>query len=825
MNKWYGGTKTEMERLLKDAQALTGIKYDISNLSDVYSAIHVIQEELGIAGTTAKEAEKTITGSANMMKAAWQNVLSAIAGGGDLDRAINNLVFSVSKYFENIVPVVQRSLVGIGRLIEQVAPLLVENVASALIQAIPSLINAVYQMIVGLAKGIWQGIKALFTGGSGNVTADIQTSVGGISDSLSDAATGMEELGNATEKAGKQAQKATASFDTLQTISSGGSGGGASSLAESLADKIGTPSVTSEMSIISEDESQITFLDEILEKLQPIKEIFLSGFWEGFANADFTPIQTAISSIEQSWKEIFSSEQLQKSAETLNTEFVEALGKVVGGFASIGTTIATNLVGGFSIYLSDNKEYIQSSIASLFDASALLSESVGNLWVTFVDIFSGFASTEGQELTASILTLFANIGLEVVNFGITAGANFVSAMTDSISAKQADLQKGLENLLKSFSDFLNNLTKNFADTWSKIKQSLQNSATNLGKLFGQMLADFLSAVNTWSPQLLDEWSKTFDDIWDDLTIGIEAATKAWEDFTATLQKLWEDHGAKILEDVGEFSDSLTTQFQSIYDNILSPIIEPFLENMSWLWDDHISKMIESVGGFIAKLADGAMDMYNTFAVPIQTFIQTVIAPAWSFLSEQIIGSISTAIAFLTDGISNITNLFGGLIDWITGVFTGNWEKAWEGVKTVFKTIVDGFVSVFKLPINLMIDLLNGFIAGINKIKIPDWVPAVGGKGFSIPKIPKLAQGAVLPANQPFLAVVGDQRQGTNIEAPANLIKQMALEAIQESGFTGGQTVREEHYYLDETELMSVIYRLVRGGERLNGENLVVGGAF
>ena len=95
-----------MERLLKDAQALTGVKYDINNLADVYSAIHAIQEELGITGTTAKEAEKTIQGSANMMKAAWQNVLSAIAGGGDLDTAINNLVYSIQKYFENIVPVV-----------------------------------------------------------------------------------------------------------------------------------------------------------------------------------------------------------------------------------------------------------------------------------------------------------------------------------------------------------------------------------------------------------------------------------------------------------------------------------------------------------------------------------------------------------------------------------------------------------------------------------------------------------------------------------------------------------------------------------------------
>ena len=86
----YGGTKTEMERLLKDAEKLTGEKYDIDNLGDVYNAIHAIQVELGVAETTANEAEKTITGAANMTKAAWKNVLTAIAGGGDLKQAINN---------------------------------------------------------------------------------------------------------------------------------------------------------------------------------------------------------------------------------------------------------------------------------------------------------------------------------------------------------------------------------------------------------------------------------------------------------------------------------------------------------------------------------------------------------------------------------------------------------------------------------------------------------------------------------------------------------------------------------------------------------------
>ena len=207
----YGGTKTEMERLLRDAEALTGTKYDINNLADVYSAIHAIQEELGITGTTAKEAEKTITGSANMMKAAWQNVLSAIAGGGDLDKAINNLVYSIQKYFENIMPVVERSLQGIGQLIERVAPMLVQTVARALIKAIPSLLNAVYQMIIGLAKGIYQGIIDLFKGGAQKV---VEAQTNEIAQSVEN----QNALTEAVEETAKAQKGALAGFDEINTL-------------------------------------------------------------------------------------------------------------------------------------------------------------------------------------------------------------------------------------------------------------------------------------------------------------------------------------------------------------------------------------------------------------------------------------------------------------------------------------------------------------------------------------------------------------------------------------------------------------------------------
>jgi hypothetical protein len=207
----YGGTKTEMERLLKDAEAFSGVKYDINNLGDVYNAIHQIQKKLDITGTTAKEAEKTITGSATMMKASWNNLLTAISGGGSLDAAINNMVYSLEKYMENLLPVAERALEGIGYAVERIAPLLIERISAAIIRAIPSLLNAVYKMIIGLAQGVYQGVKALFTGGTTNV---LEKQLAQISDSVDK----QNALTDAVEETEKAVKKSLAGFDELNII-------------------------------------------------------------------------------------------------------------------------------------------------------------------------------------------------------------------------------------------------------------------------------------------------------------------------------------------------------------------------------------------------------------------------------------------------------------------------------------------------------------------------------------------------------------------------------------------------------------------------------
>lgn len=143
----YGGTKSEMERLLKDAQKVTGVKYDINNLNDVYQAIHVIQGELGVTGTTAKEASTTIQGSVAAMKSSWQNMLTGIADdNADFEGLVNNLVDSIGTAAENIMPRVKIIIDGIIALIPQLTEKIIEH--------LPEIMNAGSEIITQLIDSI-----------------------------------------------------------------------------------------------------------------------------------------------------------------------------------------------------------------------------------------------------------------------------------------------------------------------------------------------------------------------------------------------------------------------------------------------------------------------------------------------------------------------------------------------------------------------------------------------------------------------------------------------------------------------------------------------
>lgn len=149
----YGGTKTEMERLLADAEKLTGIHYDIENLSDVYSAIHAVQEEIGITGTTALEAKETVSGSFNAMKAAWGNLLGALAMGDGVGEAMQNLGSTIATFLiDNLLPMLGRILAGIPELVAGVISAIVPKIAEGVPQLLTSVGEAVTRMVQAIGE-------------------------------------------------------------------------------------------------------------------------------------------------------------------------------------------------------------------------------------------------------------------------------------------------------------------------------------------------------------------------------------------------------------------------------------------------------------------------------------------------------------------------------------------------------------------------------------------------------------------------------------------------------------------------------------------------
>lgn len=172
----YGGTKSEMERLLADAEKFSGVKYDINNLNDVYQAIHVVQTEMGITGTTAKEANETISGSFGAMKSAWENLLTGLAdGNANIGDLINNLVDSVITASDNVLPIIDNIVNSVMEALPTILNSIIEklpeflqqgtNIINSLIQGIqanlPSIMSAVMQIVTMIINTVIQNLPQI----------------------------------------------------------------------------------------------------------------------------------------------------------------------------------------------------------------------------------------------------------------------------------------------------------------------------------------------------------------------------------------------------------------------------------------------------------------------------------------------------------------------------------------------------------------------------------------------------------------------------------------------------------------------------------------
>lgn len=281
-----------------------------------------------------------------------------------------------------------------------------------------------------------------------------------------------------------------------------------------------------------------------------------------------------------------------------------------------------------------------------------------------------------------------------------------------------------------------------------------------------------------------------------LTLALQECQQMFEDMMQGISTNWETYGGGLLAGFREFQDGVYLLWDYIYSRIIDPVVTNIGSKFAWLWDTSLKPLWDNLVEFGLSVADNLLYLWNSCLAPALMWLVHVFGPAVSTVINTVADVFFVLVAVVADVIGGILKALDGLIQFVAGVFTGNWERAWEGIAKFFGGIWDAIWGIIRGVINLVISAINLLIGAIYSVLaaivngIGGVAKAVGklvGKnwGFSMPsvtpRIPLLAQGAVLPANKPFLAMVGDQKNGTNIEAPLETIKQALAEVLQDNG--------------------------------------------
>ena len=182
----YGGTKEEMQRLLDEAEKISGIEYDISSYADIVDAIHVVQTEMGITGTTAKEASTTVQGSIASMKSAYENFVIGLGDqNADIAELSTKLLESAEVVAGNLLPVIENILSSIGTMMQEKGPEMIEKFVSYAIEKLPQIIELGLKMVLSLVKGLANNLPKLVSSVLDMIATIVKTFVSSIPDIVS----------------------------------------------------------------------------------------------------------------------------------------------------------------------------------------------------------------------------------------------------------------------------------------------------------------------------------------------------------------------------------------------------------------------------------------------------------------------------------------------------------------------------------------------------------------------------------------------------------------------------------------------------------------
>ena len=494
-------------------------------------------------------------------------------------------------------------------------------------------INWVLSKLQVLANAFKSFTEMIF----GNAGGDDSTStVSNLASDASDASDAVSGIGDSAKKSAKDL-KSLASFDTAQILKKDDSD--SSSSGESGAGGIGDFDFGNTASSATEQAN--AQMDKFIDKVKELVSIFKQGFSEGFGDFDFSSITNSIEGIKRNLSDIFTSQEVLNASKNWMNIVTLNLGRLTGSVASIGTTIADNLLGGFNLFLEQNKGDLQGHIVRLFDLSSQTAEIKGKFAVTFADIFSVFRGDTAKQITADIMAIFTDSFLGVKEIAWQIGNDILYVITEPINENKDLIKETLNGLFEPISSVLGTVKQGMQDTFSKFwevyDQYIKPAVENIKDGFSSILETILKVWNENMKPILDEWASRFD-------------------------TLWKEH--------------------------LQPMVDNFLE-------------------FFGKLINGISELWNKWLVPIINWIIENVVPVLKPIIETIGNLFMDVFEIISDVFNGIWQALGGLIDFIVGVFTGDWDKAWNGIKSIFSGIWEGIKGIFEGVWKAIKDIVKG----------------------------------------------------------------------------------------------------------------------
>lgn len=692
-----------------------------------------------------------------------------------------------------------------------------------------------------------QSVATAFSALTAKVFGKAETTASGVAETTAGIGTATEDAVGGIAKAGKEAKKAaknvSTGIDELNIIddsssdsSEGGSGtGGATGVAE-------TYSVAGQEVAKEVDSPMLKVFQEIKKVIDEITASFLNGFIPRFQKIDFSGITTGLKGIGNSLKSIFSDNNVVGAAASFVSTFASAIGANLANFISIGTSIATNIVGAIDTYLSNNTEMIKERFVNMFNNGErllVLGTQVTDFLAQIGEILRGDLAIS---ITSNLVEIFANGFINSTDLALQFGTDLVEALVNPILNNKSKILDAITGTLEPIEKVVSKIAEFMDGTWKKVyevyKAYVKPAFDNIESGLTKIVSALLDAYNSHILPVINNLADKFSDFVDNYLVPLRdkflelagkvayTASVIWNEALAPLVAwLIETFGpyvASVVQSIsdkffafGELVATIITSVIDVLSGILDFIVAVFTGNWGAAWEA-IKKIISSIWEGIKKIISQAWDMIKTFISSSLDVIKASISARFNAVKDVITAiwnGIKDFFSIIWDGIKNIvtekiTNLkdkisdimgaiksgckdaldwlkerfggiFGGIRDTVVGIFQG----MWSGIKNIINSILGGIEG-----------MANGVVKGINKVvsamnnlsfDIPDWVPGLGGKtfGFSIPSlneitIPKLAQGGYVKANTPQLAMIGDNRHQGEVVAPEDKMVEMIQTALK-----------------------------------------------